>query len=285
MGPGGLAITIFLVMLLAGAVSRLLGVRLSVGRALLVGSGGLAVGLITGLLVYFGHHPAHFTALVLAAGLVAAVVATMFAILMLELLARPGRAELPPGRPHPWRALRRMGQSARRYAQLTRIIARYRLSGVAIGRRVAPEELGRRLRLALEEAGPIFVKLGQVLSTRTDVLPEAVTTELAQLQDHVPPAPWPQVHDVLEEELAKEPDELFGFIDPEPVASASLAKRTWPAAPTAPQSSSKCSDREWTTLSPATWTWSGAGPAASSCRPSGRAASTSATSPAVSPTP
>ena len=65
-------------------------------------------------------------------------------------------------------------------------------AGLSSGRRAGPGtpgQLARRLRLALEEAGPIFVKAGQVASTRTALLPAQVTTELAKLQDHVPAAP------------------------------------------------------------------------------------------------
>ena len=127
--------------------------------------------------------------------------------------------------PHPWRALGRTVQSARRYGELTRIAARHGLAGsVARGRDADLSQLARQLRPALEEAGPIFVKLGQVLSTRTDLLPEPVTTELASLQDRVPPAPWPHIRAVLEEELGRDPDEVFSHVDPRPLASASLAQ-------------------------------------------------------------
>lgn len=129
------------------------------------------------------------------------------------------------GIPHPWRVLGRAPQSARRYGQLTRIAARHGLTGFAVrGRDADLIALARQLRPALEEAGPIFVKLGQVLSTRTDLLPEPVTTELASLQDQVPPAPWPQIRAVLEEELGGDLRDTFSYVDPEPLASASLAQ-------------------------------------------------------------
>jgi ubiquinone biosynthesis protein len=214
---------IVLVLLLAAAVSRLLGVRQPLGRAILIGSPGLAVGLLTAYLVY-RHNPGHVTALVWVAGVVAAVVATMLLMVLAELLSRPGRQDPGGGVPHPLRVLRRMVQRSRRYWQLTRIATRYGLVGIAGSRRGDPGQLGRRLRLALEEAGPIFVKLGQVLSTRTDLLPDAVTVELAELQDNVPPTPWLQIRTVLEEELAKDPGEIFRHVDPEPLASASLAQ-------------------------------------------------------------
>jgi ubiquinone biosynthesis protein len=129
------------------------------------------------------------------------------------------------GIPHPWRTLSRTAQSAGRYAELTRIAARHGLAGtVARGRDADLGQLARQLRPALEEAGPIFVKLGQVLSTRTDLLPEPVTTELASLQDQVPPEPWPHIRAVLAEELGRDPDQVFSHIDQKPLASASLAQ-------------------------------------------------------------
>jgi len=214
---------IVLVVLLAAVGGRLLGVRLPLVRALLAGLAGLAAGVVFGYLVY-RRDRGQVTPQVAGAGVLAAVVAVMLVMVLAELLARPARRGLVPGGlPRPWRALRRMAQSTRRYGQLTRIAARHGLAGSA-ARRADPGQLARRLRPALEEAGPIFVKLGQVLSTRTDLLPAPVTTELAKLQDHVPPAPWPRIRALLAEELAQDPDGVFKSVDPEPLASASLAQ-------------------------------------------------------------
>lgn len=63
-----------------------------------------------------------------------------------------------------------------------------------------------------------------MLSTRTDLRPEPVTTDLASLRDQVPPAPWPQIRAVAEEELGRDLDLVFSYVDPEPVACASLAQ-------------------------------------------------------------
>ena len=214
---------IVLSVLLAAVGGRLLGVRLPLARTVLAGLTGVAAGVVFGYLVY-DRDRGHVTAQVVGAGVLAAVVATVLVMVLAELLARPARRDLVPGGlPHPWRALRRIAQSTRRYAQLTRIAARHGLAGSA-ARRADPGLLARRLRPALEEAGPIFVKLGQVLSTRTDLLPPAVTTELAKLQDQVPPAPWPQIQALLADELGQDPGEVFKSIDPEPLASASLAQ-------------------------------------------------------------
>jgi ubiquinone biosynthesis protein len=82
----------------------------------------------------------------------------------------------------------------------------------------------QRLRMALEELGPTFVKLGQVLSTRPDLLPPAYIAELARLQDTVPPAPWEPVRAQLEAELGAPVEKVFATLDPEPIAAASLAQ-------------------------------------------------------------
>ena len=96
---------------------------------------------------------------------------------------------------------------------------------VTIGRRArldAPR--GARLRMALEKLGPIFVKFGQVLSTRRDLLPLDVADELAKLQDQVPPFPGVQAVALVEKAFGKRLDEVFERFDTTPVASASIAQ-------------------------------------------------------------
>lgn len=84
--------------------------------------------------------------------------------------------------------------------------------------------LPSHFRQALEELGPAFVKLGQMLSTRPDLLPPAYITELIKLQDCVSPVSWEEIRDVMEKELGSPPEELFRYIDPQPIAAASLAQ-------------------------------------------------------------
>jgi ubiquinone biosynthesis protein len=81
-----------------------------------------------------------------------------------------------------------------------------------------------RLRLALEALGPIFVKFGQVLSTRRDLLADDIADELAKLQDQVPPFPSAQAIAELEKAYGKPVREVFKTFEPEPVASASVAQ-------------------------------------------------------------
>jgi len=84
----------------------------------------------------------------------------------------------------------------------------------------APE----RIRLAIEELGPTFIKFGQIMSTRPDLIPPAYIAELEKLQDTVAPAPWEAIKQEIEEELGAPLDEVFASLETEPVAAASLAQ-------------------------------------------------------------
>lgn len=98
------------------------------------------------------------------------------------------------------------------------------LERVALGEGVPPQDRARRLRLVCEDLGPTFVKLGQVLSTRPDLLPEAYTAELSSLRDDVRPFPFAEAETILTEEYGRPPAEVFATLDPTPVASASISQ-------------------------------------------------------------
>lgn len=83
---------------------------------------------------------------------------------------------------------------------------------------------GKRIRMALEELGPIYVKFGQILSTRKDLLPPDVADELAKLQDKVPPFPGSEARKIIEHAYEKRLDEVFLEFDEYPLASASIAQ-------------------------------------------------------------
>jgi len=121
------------------------------------------------------------------------------------------------------------------------VLARYRLDEILTGvpalrvvrmirwlpgsrRGVAELGRGHRLRLALQELGPVYVKFGQILSTRRDLLPVDIADELASLQDDVPPFPSDQARAIIESELRSTIAELFGQFDDRPLASASIAQ-------------------------------------------------------------
>jgi ubiquinone biosynthesis protein len=103
------------------------------------------------------------------------------------------------------------------------------LRPIAWVRRLLPrgnskEPLGERLRLALEELGPIFVKFGQMLSVRPDLLDPEVAQELTKLQDQVPPFPGEQAVATLERAFGRKVDDLFAEFERTPLAAASIAQ-------------------------------------------------------------
>jgi ubiquinone biosynthesis protein len=137
-----------------------------------------------------------------------------------------GAASFGPSH-RPWRAVRGFLARYRRYVQLVLLAVRHGLGPAAGLRRTRPrseEATGQALRDALQAAGGIFVKFGQVLSTRTDLLPAALAAELANLQDHVTAVPAALVKETIERELATPVDRLFARFDDTPLAAASLAQ-------------------------------------------------------------
>ncbi len=83
---------------------------------------------------------------------------------------------------------------------------------------------GKHLRMALEELGPTFVKLGQILSIRQDILPDGVVKELKKLQDSVPPFPFPEVRALIESEFQDRLEHIYQEFDPDPIAAASVSQ-------------------------------------------------------------
>jgi len=131
--------------------------------------------------------------------------------------------------------------SVARYAEIGRVLARHGLgflvSALGIeryvpfhrrlfGSRSLVEPYGRpeRVRLALEELGPAFVKLGQVLSTRVDLLPPEYVAELARLQDSARPLPSEVIRRTIEDDLGRPLTEVFSGFDDTPLAAASIGQ-------------------------------------------------------------
>ena len=141
--------------------------------------------------------------------------------------------------------MKRLGQRyrhLRRYQEIARVLIKYGFgeivdqldltSYLSLPRRLLRREAverphltaPERVRLAVEELGPTFIKFGQIMSTRPDLIPPAYITELGKLQDAVPPASWEAIKQEIEEELGAPLDEVFASLETEPVAAASLAQ-------------------------------------------------------------
>ena len=109
--------------------------------------------------------------------------------------------------------------------QIHRIVHRYGLREFLDGKpRKTSTPRGERLRLALQELGPVFIKFGQALSTRPDIVPADIALELMKLQDQVPPFPGSEARAIIERALGKPVSELYAEFDETPMASASVAQ-------------------------------------------------------------
>jgi ubiquinone biosynthesis protein len=106
------------------------------------------------------------------------------------------------------------------------LLQRSGLGSLVPGKRqqVPEPNLAVRVRLVIEELGPSFIKLGQLLSTRADLLPSDVVTELKHLQDNVPPLPFSEMQPAIEAELGAPIGTLFASFEEEPLASASIGQ-------------------------------------------------------------
>ena len=219
------------VVLFAWVAARLLGARrLSRRRIAVAGVAGYAGGL-TVTLVVSGTGASEAAAA--WAGTALAIVFTMVAVIGLELLADrpvPSAGALPtPGVPHPVRAVRRRWAEARRFLEISGILARLGLGHLVGMRRVRTptdraEEVARRVRDALEEAGGISIKLGQLLATRVDLIPPSAAAEFAGLQEQAPAVPAEAIRQALESELGCRVEDAFGSFTWPPLAAASIAQ-------------------------------------------------------------
>jgi ubiquinone biosynthesis protein len=150
----------------------------------------------------------------------------LVALVLLELFLPTGTVPTPRSMLSGWRGARRR---ARPYTQITAIAVRHGLGGYLRGRRrTAPREglarTARSLTAALNDAGVVFIKFGQMLSTRGDLVPEVFVRELANLQTRAEPEPWPQIQAAIEAALGRPLDEVFVAVDPAPLAAASVAQ-------------------------------------------------------------
>ena len=216
----GLTVAITVILVIGGfalAARRVLGAPVGLVRTVL--AGGLAVVVASAVNQSGAMSRPAYVPLQIGIGL---VVALTFLVIT-ETLVPTGSLSSPLEWP---RLLRRRMGRARRYSQISRIAFRHGLGSLLTGRRsrgVTPG-LARSVREALEEGGVAFVKIGQLASTRADLLPPLFIDELAALQDQVPAAPWEQIEEVLTGELGAAPDQVFAEFDPEPIAAASIAQ-------------------------------------------------------------
>ncbi|HET9973451.1 MAG TPA: AarF/UbiB family protein [Streptosporangiaceae bacterium] len=215
------------VTLLAYGARRLLAERrFSLSRTIVAGLAGQALTSSIFFSLASGWHlgakgpsPAYGTVLGFAALSWASGLLLAMAILVTWQAFIPA-GTIPP--PAAWpRSLRSRAARSRRYWQIVRIFARCGV-GPMLARGPRSATLARSLSEALDRSGVVFVKFGQALSTRRDLLPSEFITELGRLQEAASPLPWDQIEPVLEAELGG--TGMFASIDREPLASASIAQ-------------------------------------------------------------
>jgi ubiquinone biosynthesis protein len=223
--------TLVLTVLAFGAViRRLLGVRVGVIRTGLAALLAIWVAgrIMLALAGSSGPTDAGTALLMMLLAVCCASLLSMIVLVIAEVILPDGSL---PGPLELWRGARARRSRTRRYWQIVRIAVRHGLGRFLRGQQhtglesvAARRQLARSLRQALDEGGATFVKLGQQLSTRRDVLPGEFTDELTLLQDHAAPLPWAEIAVVLRGELGRPVDEVFASVERAPLAAASVAQ-------------------------------------------------------------
>lgn len=224
--------TIVTVAAFAFAVRGLIGVRVSLVR--LVMAGMVAFLLATPILQALvgpdadtgsGLFPSLWFWML---GSASALLAGMVFLVIAEALVP---SYMLPGPIYTVRSLRRRWHRVARYIEIARVIVRHGLWAYVRGGRRAelnsPEgriQLARSLRRAFNDGGVTYIKLGQVLSTRRDLVPPEFVDELSRLQVQASPVPWPAVEATLHASLGNEVDEVFASFARVPLAAASIAQ-------------------------------------------------------------
>ncbi|SDN90083.1 ABC1 kinase family protein [Lentzea jiangxiensis] len=210
----GVPVTFVLLVLgMALAARRILGLRIGLVRTALA-----CLLAMSAARSAFGETSTEPSAGLVTLQLGLSILAVIALLAFAEIIVPTG--SIPP--PTEWWGMaRRRIARTRRYSRITAIAFRHGLGPYLRGRERTATGLSRSLRLALQDAGVTFVKLGQVLSTRADLLPQDFVDELSLLQDKVPPAGWDDVRAVLDAEVGLD---AFLEVDPEPLAAASIAQ-------------------------------------------------------------
>ena len=227
----GVAVT---VPVFAFGVRRLLGLRVSPLRWVIGGIVALAfaspiITAIGGSIVKRnGRWPFLPAVWFVILGVAIALLLGMLVLVIFEALVPSGTM---PGPLYLIRGLRKRARRIRRYSQITRILVRRGVLPYLRGARRAElqthdgrAQLARSLRLALEDGGVTFIKLGQILATRRDLLPAEFIDELSGLQDDAAQVPWLEVQQVLRSELGADVDDVFASFDRTSLAAASIAQ-------------------------------------------------------------
>lgn len=225
-------ITVITILIFASVVRGLLGVRISPGRLLVAAVIAFLIAPPLGTLIY-GHNAESLDTLRLillgALNVILAVLAAMVFLVIAEVLVP---SNVMPGPLYVVRAFKRWRNRAARYLQITRILFRHGLVAYVSGGRRAElhsnegrTHLARSVRDALSDGGVTFVKLGQIMASRRDIVPPEFVTELGHLQSQARTISWPVIEKELRDDLGVDDlSTVFASIDETPLAAASIAQ-------------------------------------------------------------
>jgi ubiquinone biosynthesis protein len=226
LGVGYLLVLPLWIALIGVLSSRVLGVHIGRLRNTVAAIIGWFVGLITGLIA-LGPHNDH-PVVIVAVSVFFGVLASLPVAIVIDVVTRGGRRHQLARFTlrHPIRATRAVLSPVGRFRQIVEnarsenlLHARYRSSAA-----FASPDFARRLRIVLERSGGMFVKFGQIAATRTDLLPEPLTTELSNLHSNVSRLSDEEVQHVLSSELAEPVEKAFAEFEVEPLAAASIGQ-------------------------------------------------------------
>ena len=218
---------IFVLLVFIGWLSgRILGVRRGFARAVLAGFVGFIAGIIL-IAFQFSDNDIDSVDDVWALGIgffSYVLVVTLLASVTIDAIARPRAGRRRIRLPHPIRWIKERLAILARIRDIALAARRNGLVGrkIATPAGLATPEGARALRRTLEDAGGILVKFGQIASTREDLLPPVLTSELSLLRSEVPGLPYEQVQEVVETELGGPISDYFAEFDVEPLAAASI---------------------------------------------------------------
>ncbi len=223
---GYLVILPFWIAAIGVLTGRVLGVRIGRWRSAVAACIGWLVGLIAAVVALAPRH-AH-PLLIIPLSVFFGVLAALPVAIVLDLTTGRTRARARGPRlwRHPVRAIRSMFAPIGRFWELVGNARQENLLNVRYRNpaALASPDLARRVRLVLERSGGMFVKFGQIAATRTDLLPESMTTELSNLHSNVVRLPREQVVAVLTAELGEPVEQAFATFDFEPLAAASIGQ-------------------------------------------------------------
>jgi ubiquinone biosynthesis protein len=224
LGIGGLLILPFWILAIGWLSSRILGVHLGRLRAGVAALFGWIVGIVAAAALIGNDTSVPDWAIVLLV-IFFGVLATLPFAIVLDVITRSGR----PPRRRRRRPIKAVHAAITPLGRFREVVANARHENLVSPRyastaALSSPDFARRLKRVLEESGGMFVKFGQIASTRTDLLPEPLTSELETLQSDVRPVPHDEIQAQLEKELGEPADKAFASFSEEPLAAASIGQ-------------------------------------------------------------